>query len=611
MAEATNLFVNLSLLSPSVNKVTNSVYLGSISNALLTIVNTDSRGQVAFTSPSYFVNENGGAAIIPLVRTGGSAESITVHYATADNPTVTSGSDYLPADNFLTFGPGELSKTFTVPIIDNSTNNLPRFVSLVLSSSQASDLGSNNTAFLNILDDETINQPPGTGDTDISSDLGFDGNLLALARQPDGKLLAGGEFTSANGMPRNRIARLNPDCSLDIGFSSVSPTAGANDSVLAIAPQSDQRIVLGGNFTTMNGVNRNYLARITPAGFIDSTFNPGSGPDNTVFAIAETFVGSERKLLIGGAFTTFNSLQSPSYPFFARLNDNGSLDSTFAPHPNNKVFAITLQPDGKALIGGDFTSINGVARHHIARLNTDGSLDLAFDPGTGPNDSVRAISVQLDGKILIGGLFTNVTDVTGQTFSRNHIARLDTFGHVDTSFSPGLGANDLVSSISLQSDTRILLGGQFTLCNGVTRNRLTRLNPDGSTDTMINFGTGANSFIAATLVLPDGKILFGGGFTQYRWPARCPPRPHLRRLPCRLGFLRVLPPPNTRPMRLAPTPSSPSAAAGAPATLPPAPTCSSASTPAMAPPSPASTTSPSPPPSLSPPAKSCRASSSP
>ena len=360
-----------------------------------------------------------------------------------------------------------------------------------------------------------LTSPRALADTDISSDLGFDGNVLALALQPDGKLLVGGDFTSANGMPRNRIARLNPDYSLDIGFSSVSPTAGANDSVLAIAPQSDQRIVLGGNFTTMNGVNRNYLARITPAGFIDSTFNPGSGPDNTVFAIAETFVGSERKLLIGGAFTTFNSLQNPSYPFFARLNDNGSLDSTFAPHPNNKVFAITVQADGKMLIGGDFTSINGVARHHIARLNADGSLDLAFDPGTGPNDSVRAITIQLDGKILIGGLFTNVTDVTGQSFSRNHIARLDTLGHVDTSFSPGLGANDLVSSISLQADTRIVLGGQFTLCNGVTRNRLTRLNPDGSADTMINFGTGANSFIAATLVQPDGKIVFGGGFTQY------------------------------------------------------------------------------------------------
>ena len=65
VVEPADLVVNLSLLSPTVNKATNSIYFGSISNALLTIVNTDSRGQVAFASPTYFVNENGGAATHP------------------------------------------------------------------------------------------------------------------------------------------------------------------------------------------------------------------------------------------------------------------------------------------------------------------------------------------------------------------------------------------------------------------------------------------------------------------------------------------------------------------------------------------------------------------
>jgi hypothetical protein len=151
----------------------------------------------------------------------------------------------------------------------------------------------------------------------------------------------------------------------------------------------------------------------------------------------------------------------------------------------------------------------------VARLNTDGSVDLNFAPGTGPGDSVRAIAVQLDGRIVIGGLFTNVNGA-----SLNHIARLTAGGAVDGTFTPGLGFNDVVSTIAIQPDTRIVLGGQFTVCDGVTRHRLTRLNNDGTLDTMINFGDGADSFVAAVLIQTNGLIDLGGGFTHYDGQSR-------------------------------------------------------------------------------------------
>jgi uncharacterized repeat protein (TIGR01451 family)/uncharacterized delta-60 repeat protein len=381
-------------------------------------------------------------------------------------------------------------------------------------------LGSPSTAILNIIDDETFNQPPGTIDTTVDPSVGFNNNVQALIIQPDGKLLAGGDFTTANGLSRNRIARLNPDGSLDATFSSTATNAGANDSVLALLSQTDRRILVGGRFSVISGAPRNFLARLNADGTIDSTFNPGSGPDNTVFALAETFVNGSRKLLIGGGFPNYNTIPSS---YLVRLNNDGSLDTTFNTGfgLNGTVFAIALQPDGKVVIGGDFTSVNGTSRNGIARLNSDGSLDLSFDPGAGASDSVRAIAIESDGRILLGGAFHNVNGVT-----LNHLARLNAGGSVDNTFSPGLGANDLVNSITIQPDTRIVLGGQFTLYDGVTRGRITRLNNDGTQDTMINFGTGANSFVAAALVQTNGQIVLAGGFTQYDGQ----PRNHFTRI---------------------------------------------------------------------------------
>ncbi|HWX21059.1 MAG TPA: hypothetical protein VN578_14255, partial [Candidatus Binatia bacterium] len=105
----------------------------------------------------------------------------------------------------------------------------------------------------------------------------------------------------------------------------------------------------------------------------------------------------------------------------ARLNTNGSVDANFnsASGANGAVNSIALQPDGKILIGGDFTAINGTTRNRIARLNADGNLDTSFDPGSGADGSVHAIALQPDGNVFIGGDFTIVNGAV-----RPHLARL-------------------------------------------------------------------------------------------------------------------------------------------------------------------------------------------
>ena len=134
--------------------------------------------------------------------------------------------------------------------------------------------------------------------------------------------------------------------------------------------------------------------------------------------------------------------------------------------------------------------MNAVGRVAIARLNADGSTDTGFNPGSGGNDWVEAVALQPDGKVLIGGSFTSFNGTP-----RNRIARLNANGSLDTTFNPGSGVDNTVNRIAVQSDGKVLLVGAFTTVNGVSRNRIARLNADGSLDTSFNPGTGANGFV--------------------------------------------------------------------------------------------------------------------
>ncbi|MCI0748308.1 MAG: immunoglobulin domain-containing protein [Verrucomicrobia subdivision 3 bacterium] len=171
---------------------------------------------------------------------------------------------------------------------------------------------------------------------------------------------------------------------------------------------------------------------------------------------------------------------------------------------------MAIQPDSKILIGGDFTGVNDVARSGIARLNSNGTLDRCFDPGTGFNNYPLAIEIQPDGKILVGGRFTAIDGVP-----RNRIARLNSDGSVDMTFNPGAGATDeRVNSLRRQSSGKILISGRFTDFNGVPRSRLARLYGDGSLDPTFDPGVGANGFVVSSITLQsDGNAVIGGDFT--------------------------------------------------------------------------------------------------
>jgi len=491
--------------------------LGATTNATVTINNDNSYGTLQFSAPSYVVNETGGYSTITVTRGGATNGTATVQFATADGSAF-SGTNYTGTNGTLTFVPGQLAASFNVPILNDGVVDPSPFYFTVSLSSPGSGtlLGSPTVASNYIVDAQSYNNPPGNGDPTFNSGTGMNGNVLALALQSSGKIIAGGNFTTVNGVPESYLARLNPDGTLDnTGF--LYNMAGANGYVYALVDQLNDQILVGGNFTSVNGIVRNRITRLNTDGSIDTSFNPGAGADNIVYGIADTFVNGAHKIYLGGAFSKLNGISQPD---LVRLNDNGTVDGGFAPGagPNGAVYAVAAYPTnsifaGKLLVGGAFTNINNFPVGYVARLNADGSMDTNFDLNLSASSPVRAIAIQNDGRALIGGDFTNVDGV-----ALNHIARLNTDGTVDTNFTAGMGvgANGTVNAIALQASGRIVVAGQFTQADGVTRNHITRLLPTGATDPTIDFGDGANGSVSAVVVQPaDQNLVIGGAFTQY------------------------------------------------------------------------------------------------
>jgi uncharacterized delta-60 repeat protein len=349
----------------------------------------------------------------------------------------------------------------------------------------------------------------GTLDNTFVVGTGFDGvSAVNTCLQTDGKILAVGDFTTYNGTFQERISRLNTDGTKDTSFNYQK---GFDTQVMAMAKQADGKLLIGGAFTSFDGnITNSHLVRLNADGTKDTSFSIGTAFDFPIYSIA---VQTNGKILVGGYFTTVNGT---SCGRIVRLNTDGSIDSSFVTGTgfNNYVNKIVIQSDNKILVGGIFTAYNGASRNRIIRLNSDGSLDTSFVIGSGFSSGyINVIAVQSDNKILVGGTFTNYNGT-----SYNRIIRINSDGSADTSFTIGTGFDSDVDDIAIQTDGKILVGGFFTLYNGGGNPFLTRLNNDGTHDSTVNMGYGLDSRVSAITIQSDGKILAGGLFLTWDGP---------------------------------------------------------------------------------------------
>lgn len=244
---------------------------------------------------------------------------------------------------------------------------------------------------------------------------------------------------------------------------------------------------------------------------LDTTFNIGTGAAGGF--VESMALQPDGKIIISGNFTSFNGVPHGNV---ARLNVDGSVDTNFVSDLGNWVRYAAIQADGKILIGGYFNNVGYESRNLIARLNSNGSLDPTFDVGTGltggmgvaidgkTNAFVFAIAVQPDQKILVGGNFTNYNGTI-----RRGIVRLNTNGVLDTTFT-GPGLNNWLRSMRIQTNGQIILTGWFTEYNNRPYNRMVRVNSDGIADTNFNAYFGDLTSVYTSAGLPNGQMVVGG-----------------------------------------------------------------------------------------------------
>jgi uncharacterized delta-60 repeat protein len=336
---------------------------------------------------------------------------------------------------------------------------------------------------------------------------GFDGTVRTLLLQRDGNLIVGGDYLSLNGSPVSYLTRLNPNGSIDESFNTGT---GFNGKIYASYLQSDGKIILGGSFTAYNGISAGRLIRLNSDGSYDPTFNTSIGA--TTGIVYDIAMQSDGKIIIVGSFTKY---ANSTVNRVARLFPNGTLDSSLSTGSGSalNITHVKITTDERIILTGNFITFNGTPANRIVRLNSNGSFDSTFNCGTGFNDDVNAIALQTDGKMVIGGNFTVFNDIVA-----NRFIRLNADGTKDESFQVGLGfSKEGVQTIKIDSNGDLMIGGSFTgFYNGTEVNRVVFLNSDGTLKTNFDIGSGPASASVLSLECDEeGSWFIGGSFSVF------------------------------------------------------------------------------------------------
>jgi uncharacterized delta-60 repeat protein len=318
----------------------------------------------------------------------------------------------------------------------------------------------------------------------------------SIVIEPDGKILVRGEFSSADAIPCTGLVRFRPDGTLDRSFVADATVQNFGAVRRSLALQASGKIIVVDGQSAIRRLNSN--------GELDTAFSGYTSP--VIYAVS---VDSTQRVLVGG------------YSSMVRRTASGRQDTGFsAGKPDAAVFAVLSEATGTTIIAGSFTRIGSVSRKGLARLRANGSLDSGFVTSENPFAPVTTMALQADGKIVAGGSFG--------------VARFNTNGSVDSSFSavldPSCAQVSTINDLVVQPDGAVLMAGCFSAVNGVERDGIARLNPDGSLDgTFVppeHLARGGPPGIAALALQGDGKVLIGGSIASVAGL----PRPGLARL---------------------------------------------------------------------------------
>ena len=338
---------------------------------------------------------------------------------------------------------------------------------------------------------------------------GANGAVNNILLQNDGKILVGGEFTVIAGHSNSCLARLNSNGQIDQSFA-----ANTDGTVWHLLEQPDGKILVAGEFTTLQSVPCYHLGRLLTNGLVDLDFQGGTNfvDDDGIFTIA---VQPDGKIL-AAPFTDEAGL--------VRLLPNGARDDSFS---NTNVFygwiihSLLVRTNGMIWVGGGFKGVNGNSSPGLARFDASGQLATNNWPALVNGADVFSLIELANGNLLVGGRLNQPTNTT-------YLAPLTPQGQWDTNFVPpafdgGSYLPDFITSLAVQPDGKIVAGGSFYDVGGYWRRQIVRLDSQGHVDPCFDPGLGLIGFDWAQTVVrqPDGRILVGGKFpaTELNGPA--------------------------------------------------------------------------------------------
>lgn len=327
----------------------------------------------------------------------------------------------------------------------------------------------------------------------------------------NGKMLFAGSFTDYGGWRVNGLSRLNSDRSLDKSFQAKF-NAGCwlrQSEIL-----SDQKIIVAGDFSSVGGQSINGIVRLNEDGTVDNTFLIGSGI-NSGGVINSFLIDSNNKIVLTGNFTSINGVACQN---IARLNSDGTVDLTFNTSlgSDGAIMSIREFSNGNYAIGGLFTTYNGISRNKLAVVLPDGTADTTFHIQGGFYGDVFCIDIQNDQKILVTGsiyLFNSSTPL-------NNIARVNTDGSLDSTFS-NENLNSTPTWIEQRNDGTILVAGAISYydANGFIAKGLMVTNSDGSVTQLVQTDIFSSYYpsefyVSKTVISPANEI-YVVGFVNY------------------------------------------------------------------------------------------------
>jgi uncharacterized delta-60 repeat protein len=297
-------------------------------------------------------------------------------------------------------------------------------------------------------------------------------------------------------------ASFDPGTANRIAFNN----PGGDGAIEGLAVQADDKILITGTFKQWNGQARTNLVRLNVNGSLDTTFaphhfEPGINGDLAVPGVA---VAPDGRIYVAGVWKTFDGVDDGAPYHLVRLNRDGTQDRSFAlPNLVGAGDELAILPDGTVYNNG-FRRVNN-ATHYLLKFPAGGAADLGFDAGYSTarfsGNTAGAMAVLPDGGLIVGGFF----GVTVGGFAQFNLARINADGSLNAGFRSPLQNQDIVNRVVRLADGRILAVGDFQQSGGNVR----RFTAEGAFDTTFVSDVKDAAF-APVSVLADGAVVVAG-----------------------------------------------------------------------------------------------------